>query len=173
MRPPDRPTLCQAGPGSGLPAVVAEQLRTINRELDQLSDAGLAIACHYLVDILDSALVPAQERASFDASRLIELQEHIEGNLYDPRLCTSTIAAAQGISVRTLQQVPRPSYDARRAIHAATCARELNPSLARIRSTWPSAVRLEMTSRSAISRLDRPLSISSATSSSRLVNGAP
>jgi hypothetical protein len=88
MRPPDRPTLCQAGPGSGLPAVVAEQLRTINRELDQLSDAGLAIACHYLVDILDSALVPAQERASFDASRLIEL-------------CASTIAAAQGISVRT------------------------------------------------------------------------
>ena len=94
-----------AGPGSGLRAVVAEQLSTINRELDQLSDAGLAIACHYLVDILDSALVLAQERAPFDASRLIELREYIEGNLYDPRLCASTIAAAHGISVRTLQQV--------------------------------------------------------------------
>ena len=41
-----------------------------------------------------------------------------------------------------------------------------------MRSTWPSAVRLAITSRCAISRFDRPLSISSATSSSRLVSGA-
>jgi AraC-like DNA-binding protein len=94
-----------AGPGSGLLAVVAEQLSAINRELDQLSDAGLAIACHSLVDILDSALVLAPERQSLNASRLIGLRRYIEENLYDPRLCASTVAAAHGISVRTLQQL--------------------------------------------------------------------
>jgi len=94
-----------AGPGSGLVAIAAEQLRAINRELDELSDAGLVVACQSLVDILDSALVLAPERPSFNASRLIGVRQYIENNLYDPRLCASTIAAEHGISVRTLQQL--------------------------------------------------------------------
>lgn len=95
----------QAGPGSGLLGVAAEQLRVINRELDELSDAGLAIACQSLVEILDSALVVSPERLSLNASRLIGVRHYIEDNLDDPRLCASTIAAAHGISVRTLQQL--------------------------------------------------------------------
>jgi AraC-like DNA-binding protein len=94
-----------AGPGSGLLAVAAEQLRAINRELDELSDAGLAIACRSVVDILDSAVARAPERRSFNASRLIGVRQYIEDNLDDPGLCASTIAAAHGISVRTLQQL--------------------------------------------------------------------
>jgi AraC-like DNA-binding protein len=94
-----------AGLGSGLLAVAAEQLRAINRELDGLSDAGLAIACRSVVDILDSAVVLAPERRSFNASRLVGLRQYIEDNLDNPGLCASTIAAAHGISVRTLQQL--------------------------------------------------------------------
>jgi AraC-like DNA-binding protein len=94
-----------AGPGSGLLAIAADQLRAINRELDELSDAGLTVACQGLVDILDSALVFAPDLPSFNNSRLVEMQHYIEDNLHDSRLCASTIAAAQGISVRTLQQL--------------------------------------------------------------------
>jgi len=94
-----------AGPGSGLLGVAAEQLRVINRELDELSDAGLAIACQSVVDILDSALVVGPERPSLNSSRLTEVRHYIEDNLDDPRLYASTIAAAHGISVRTLQKL--------------------------------------------------------------------
>src|SRR2546430_1851401 len=56
------------------------------------------------------------------------------------------------------------------ATHAATCAREWKPSLLRICSTCPSAVRSEITRRSAISRLENPWATRSATSRSRGLN---
>lgn len=49
--------------GSGLAAIAADQLRAITRELDNLSDAGLAIASQSFFDTLDSALAPPDERA--------------------------------------------------------------------------------------------------------------
>ena len=94
-----------AGPGSGLLAIAAAQLRAITRELDQLSDAGLAIACQSFFDTLDSALTVPSERPSPRASLLLKVRQYIEDNLDDPGLCASSIAAAHGISVRTLHLV--------------------------------------------------------------------
>jgi AraC-like DNA-binding protein len=98
-----RPAFTAAvGPGSGLLAVAAEQLRAINRELDHLSDAGLAIACQSLFDVLDSALTPPAQRPSVNAALLIKVKQYIEDHLDDPQLSPSGIAAAQAISVRRL-----------------------------------------------------------------------
>jgi len=54
--------------------------------------------------------------------------------------------------------------------HAAICARELNPSLVRMCSTWASAVRCETTNCPAMSLLVRPAATSSAICSSRRVS---
>lgn len=98
-----RPAFTAAvGPGSGLLAVAAEQLRAINRELDHLSDAGLAIACQSLFDVLDSALTPPAQRPSVNAALMIKVKQYIEDHLDDPQLSPSGIAAAQAISVRKL-----------------------------------------------------------------------
>lgn len=91
-----------AGPGSGLLRIAAEQLRAINRELDHLSDAGLAIACQSLFDVLDSALTPPAPRPSVNAALLIKVKQYIEDHLDNPQLSPSGIAAAQAISVRRL-----------------------------------------------------------------------
>lgn len=93
-----------AGAGAGLAAIAAEQLRATTRELDHLSDAALAIACQTFFDTLDCALTPASEPASRPAraSLLVKVRHYIEDNLDDPGLCASSIAAAQGISLRTL-----------------------------------------------------------------------
>ena len=66
---------------------------------------------------------------------------------------------------------PCPSASRRWVTQAAIRDRELNPSLRRMFSTCPWAVRTEMTSRAAISGLDSPSATRSATSSSRLVSG--
>lgn len=91
----------QAGPGSGLRAVAAAQLGAIARELDQISDAGLAIACQSLFDMLDSAMIAPGLSAR--TSLLLKVRQYIEDNLDDPGLYPSSIAAAHGISLRTLQ----------------------------------------------------------------------
>src|SRR6185312_5273549 len=55
--------------------------------------------------------------------------------------------------------------------HDAICDRDENSSLVSICSTWPSTVRGESTSDSAIARLLRPSATRSAIWLSRLVNG--
>ena len=65
----------------------------------------------------------------------------------------------------------RRSASRRSVTQAAIRERELKPSLRRMFSTWPWAVRTEITRRAAISGLDRPSATRSATSSSRLVSG--
>src|SRR5207248_3440853 len=60
-----------------------------------------------------------------------------------------------------------------RAIQAAISARDRTPSLLRICSTWPSAVRSAMNRRAAISRLVRPSETRKATSLSRLDRRTP
>ena len=55
--------------------------------------------------------------------------------------------------------------------HDAICDRDENSSLVSICSTWPSTVRGERTSDSAIARLLKPSATSSAIWFSRLVNG--
>lgn len=94
-----------AGPGSGLLAIAAQQLGTIYRELDQLSDAALTIACQSLFDVLDCALSTAEQRPTASAALLRGVRQYIEDNLDDINLGPSTIAAAHGISVRTLHQL--------------------------------------------------------------------
>ena len=64
-----------------------------------------------------------------------------------------------------------PPCARRRTTHAAIMAREVKPSLRRMFSTCPCAVRTEMTSRSAISGFERPSATNPATSVSRCVNG--
>ena len=93
-----------AGAGSGLVAVAAHQLQAIARELDHLDDAGLAITCQAFFDTLDAALAPARQRPARRArkSLLVRLRQYIEDNLDDPGLYASSIAAAHGISVRTV-----------------------------------------------------------------------
>src|SRR5260370_679523 len=67
------------------------------------------------------------------------------------------------------------SPDSRCAAHAATWARELNPSLMKILATCLAAVAGLITSSSAMPRLDRPRAIRAAISRSRAVSldGAP
>ncbi|MFE2996703.1 helix-turn-helix domain-containing protein [Nocardia sp. NPDC059246] len=90
--------------GTGLLAIAGDQLRSIARELDNLSDAALAIACQSFFDTLDSALTPLSERppSTARAALMVRVRHHIEDNLGDPGLCASSIATAHGISVRTL-----------------------------------------------------------------------
>ena len=102
-RAAQRPALAApAGPGSGLLAIAGQQLCAITRELDQLSDAGLAIACQALFDVLDSALSPPVQHPSTNAALLIKVKQYIEDHLDDAQLSPSGIAAAHAISVRSL-----------------------------------------------------------------------
>ncbi|WP_196492972.1 helix-turn-helix domain-containing protein [Burkholderia stagnalis] len=91
-----------AAPGSGLPAVAAEQLRAISQELDRLSDGALALACQSFFDLLDASLTVDADRPSSKASLLNSIRQYIEDNLDDPELCAASIATAHRISVRTL-----------------------------------------------------------------------
>ncbi|WNM31715.1 helix-turn-helix domain-containing protein [Streptomyces sp. Li-HN-5-11] len=93
------------GAGTGLAAIAADQLRAIIRELDHLSDAGLAIACQNFFDTLDAALAPAVEASPSAGARVALLQRvrrHVEDHLDDPELSASSIAEALDVSVRTL-----------------------------------------------------------------------
>lgn len=96
-----------AGSGCGLAAIAAEQLQAIGRELDGLSEAAMAIATQSFLDTLDSALSPVAERPSADkhSALLTRIRDHVAQNLDDPGLCAGSIAAANGISVRTLHLV--------------------------------------------------------------------
>ncbi|WP_152769426.1 helix-turn-helix domain-containing protein [Streptomyces spongiae] len=92
------------GAGTGLAAIAADQLRAIVRELDHLSDAGLAIACQNFFDTLDSALAPAAKAPSAGArtALLKRVRQYVEDHLDDPELSASSVAEALDISVRTL-----------------------------------------------------------------------
>jgi AraC-like DNA-binding protein len=90
-----------AGPRLGLLSIAADQLRGIIRELDQLSDADLAIASQAFLDTLDSALTAPGLSAR--SSLLLQVRRYIEDHLDDPGLTPASVAAAHGISVRTLQ----------------------------------------------------------------------
>jgi AraC-like DNA-binding protein len=93
-----------AGPGAGLAAIAADQLRAITRELDQLSDAALTIACQSFFDPLDAALAPVAAPVTGVRAHLVaKVRQYIEAHLDDPELCASSIASAHGVSVRTLQ----------------------------------------------------------------------
>ncbi|MEU6261141.1 helix-turn-helix domain-containing protein [Streptomyces sp. NPDC047043] len=91
--------------GSGLTAIAADQLRAINRELDHLGDAGLAIAAQSFFDTLDTALTLTAPRAPSPTARealLLRARRYIEDHLDDPGLCASSVAEAFDVSVRTL-----------------------------------------------------------------------
>jgi len=88
-------------PGSGLISVAADQMTAINRELDNLSDTGLATACQALIDTMNTA-VSLPSRPVRD-SLLVRVRRYIEDNLDDPDLSPSDVAAANNISLRTLQ----------------------------------------------------------------------
>lgn len=90
--------------GSGLPAIAAAQLREMTEELDTLSDPNLAVACQAFFYTLDAALAaPALRTGTSARADLLErVRRHIEAHLDDPNLCASSIAAAHGISVRSL-----------------------------------------------------------------------
>ncbi|WMD07130.1 helix-turn-helix domain-containing protein [Streptomyces sp. FXY-T5] len=93
------------GAGAGLAAIAADQLRAIVRELDHLSDAGLAIACQNFFDTLDSALVPTVEASPSASARAVLLnrvRRYVEDRLDDPELSASSVAEALDVSVRTL-----------------------------------------------------------------------
>src|SRR5262249_23140067 len=88
------------------------------------------------------------------------------------------VAAARPSSGRAEPGIGTPglpggtSCDFVSANQTAIWVREWDPSLFRICSTWLSAVRSEMKSLAAISRLVRPSARSAATSVSRRVSGA-
>ncbi|MEV5835493.1 helix-turn-helix domain-containing protein [Nocardia sp. NPDC052112] len=96
-----------AAAGTGLLAIAADQLRSIARELENLSDAALSIACQSFFDTLDSALAPLDARppSTTRAAMLVRIRRYIEDHLDDPGLCAGSIAAAHDISVRTLHLV--------------------------------------------------------------------
>jgi AraC-like DNA-binding protein len=97
-------TVTSMAAGSGLVAVAAELLKATSRELDAISDAGLHIAYQAFLDTLDAGLAtPAdQPMTTARAALLAQVRRYIEDNLDDPGLCTSSIASAHCISVRTL-----------------------------------------------------------------------
>lgn len=93
------------GAGSGLVAIAAAQMRAIAGELEQLSDAALAIACQGFFDTLDSAVAHLAEPGHPPGARsalVARVRRYIDDNLDDPDLCASSIAAAHAVSVRTL-----------------------------------------------------------------------
>ena len=89
--------------GSGLCSIAGDQLQAIARELDYLNDRALATACQSVIDMLDTTLTVSWGRQSPRASLLSRIEQYIAANLDDPALSASSIAAAHGISVRTLQ----------------------------------------------------------------------
>ncbi|MFD4603816.1 helix-turn-helix domain-containing protein [Streptomyces sp. NPDC058464] len=94
-----------AGAGAGLAAIAGAQLRAVVRELEHLSDVGLAFACQSLFDTLDAALAPAVEPSPSPGARaalLVRTRRYVEEHLDDPGLSASSIAEALDVSVRTL-----------------------------------------------------------------------
>lgn len=95
-----------ARPGAGTLSIAASQIRGIARELDHLSDDAVNRAVNGLLDLIDSAVAPAQETGSGQrAEVLAEIQQYILERLDDRQMSVRSIAAAHWISVRTLHLI--------------------------------------------------------------------
>ncbi|MCC3298441.1 helix-turn-helix domain-containing protein [Arthrobacter caoxuetaonis] len=95
-----------AHPGAGLLSIAADQLRGLAREMDRLSDEAINRTVSSLLDLLDTAVVPLQGTASGERAALLSrIQEYILEHLGDRRMSVSSVAAAHGVSVRTLHLV--------------------------------------------------------------------
>lgn len=92
--------------GSGLLSVVADNMRAIARELDNFSDNAVTVGVDSLLDTLAAAVSPGQQSTNGQrAALLARIQSYVVERLDDHRLCATSIAAAHGISVRTLHLV--------------------------------------------------------------------
>jgi AraC-like DNA-binding protein len=90
-----------ARPGTGTLSIAADQIRGIAREMDHLSDDAVNRTVNSLLDLLDSAVAPAQGIASGErAALLATVQQYILERLDDRRMSVSSVAEAHGFSVR-------------------------------------------------------------------------
>jgi len=146
---------------------------------------------HEAVDILETAIPtsdPADvyavtHKALASAIKVIARADDSSGIIGDacrrlldlhPRLAASAMGRGLTDRPRGRLWIRTGSIDQRlglRAKSATTWAREVHPSLVRMCSTCPSAVRCEMTSSLAISRFDFPAATRLATSCSRRERG--
>src|SRR5215471_4083233 len=112
--------------------------------------------------------IPAMR--SLERERLRRVNSHTARSVRGKTLVVTVKEAARHRLAEILQP-PTPSRKTQRdsfAAHAATCARDLKPSLLSMCLTCTSTVPSVLTSASAMSRLLRPTASNRATSHSRL-----
>ncbi|WP_051808426.1 helix-turn-helix domain-containing protein [Actinoplanes subtropicus] len=102
----DRGRPVAAGPGTGLLAIAADQIRGIAREMAGLPDDRVARAVDNVIDLLGAAAAPAHEAGPGQrAALLAQMRRYILDRLGDRSMSATSIAAAHGISVRTVHLV--------------------------------------------------------------------
>jgi AraC-like DNA-binding protein len=105
------PLLAQLSGQSGVNALAAAYLATLARHVDTLGDVPLGLATDHLCRLIGIACgAPAGEQPeSVRRGRLAKAKRHIDRHLADPALSPATVAAALGISVRTLHSLFEPT----------------------------------------------------------------
>jgi AraC-like DNA-binding protein len=95
-----------AGPGTGLLSIAADQIGGIAREMESLPDDAVSRAVDGLIDLLDAAVSPVREASTGQRTALLaQMRRYILDRLGDGRMSATSIAAAHGISVRTVHLV--------------------------------------------------------------------
>ena len=104
------PLLARLSDSSGMGALAASYLESLTRNADSLPQSALEPAIDILARLLGIACGAAakESHAAVQAGRLAEAKRHIRRHLSDPAVSPATVAAALGISVRTLHEAFAP-----------------------------------------------------------------
>ncbi|WCE41132.1 helix-turn-helix domain-containing protein [Brevibacterium sp. BDJS002] len=95
-----------AKPGRGALSIAAGQMRSLANEMELLNDDAVNRTVNGLIDLLDVSLAPAMGTTQSQRSSLLAaVQQYILERLDDRQMSVPSIAAANAVSVRTLQLV--------------------------------------------------------------------
>jgi AraC-like DNA-binding protein len=99
-----RPLMTVLSGRAGVEALAVSYLDALTRNWDSLSESSMGLAADTLARLIGIACgaVAAAQPDAVRAGRLAEARRHIERHLADPSLSPAGVAAALGISTRTL-----------------------------------------------------------------------
>ena len=106
-----RPGLIRLSGRGGVEALVASSLGALTRNWDSIPDAAMGPLADTLARLIGIACGSAagEQPDAVRAGRLAQAKRHIDRHLADPDLSPATVAAALGLSVRTLHLLFEPT----------------------------------------------------------------
>jgi AraC-like DNA-binding protein len=130
-----RPRLIRLSGASGVGALAAGYLESLTEHWDSISEPAMSSVADTLARLIGIACggSAADQPDAVRAGRLVEARRHIDRHLADPALSPAGVAAALGISVRTLHLLFEPTgssfarYVQRRRLEECRTALLANP----------------------------------------------